>query len=554
MGACPSDLAGPECGGPPASTDELKEKQAKVRDAGVKATAAKKGLSVAETKLSGLQSKLSVTQEELDGADLRIAQKGEKVASAKPERKPAALQEVEIEKAKKDRLKAEKDRLDRLISSLEKDIAKLKTTSTDAETELTTAKQDLSSAIQRASDEAAAKKAAEEAAAAEAKRIEQQKADEAAAEAERLRQEEEVKAAAEAERLRQEASVVSPKLSTLVDVLNSYDFSEDEIKQAARSLGQFKEDAINNIDYVKDEAVARPANADNVTYELKDTGLFSRDEISKILSSMGAPSDRIKVALDKYLPLNPGQLRRAAMEVPAPEQPPTPFQPLEIPEGLTPEQERRVRMGGPIPASAVTPLPPPPPPPSETTPGRERLDVLKQQSLNLNPLITKLFQYNFTEDQIRQTLKVLGITDNKIDRDIAEVSPTVEKNSLPRNLNDIVKTLRDIKISPPQIRRALRVGLNVPLSDENEAMKGGRKTRRRRRGGNGPNETYKPQKERTEAELKQLPPVSPVVRGDLVKKGSLPKGGRRRTFRKKKTLRELEKKLDELKELISRSS
>jgi hypothetical protein len=480
MGACPSDLAGPECGGPPASTDELKGKQSKVRDAGVKATAAKKGLSAAETKLSGLQAKLSLTQEELDGSDLRIAQKGEKVASAKPERKPAVLQEVEIEKAKKVRLEAEKARLNGLISSLQKDITTLKTASTDAETELTAAKQDLSSAIQRASDEAAAKKAAEEAAAAEAKQIEQQKADEAAAEAERLRQEEEVKAAAEAERLRQEAA--------------------DKAAEEAERLRKEEEDK--------------------------------------------AAAEAARLAL----PPTEGQLRRTAMEVPGE------FQPPEIPEGLTPEQRRRVRMGGPIPASAVTPLPPPPPPPppSEITPGRERLDVLKQQSLNLNPIITKLFQYNFTEDQIRQTLKVLGVTDDKIDRDIAEVSATVEKNSLPRNVDDIVKTLKDMKIPKVKIQAAILSGLQIPTSEAFASInrvKGGRKTRRKRRGGNQPvkGET---QKETTNPELKELPPVSPVLRGDLVKKGSLPKGGRRRTFRKKK-IQQIEKQLEAIKKSLT---
>jgi hypothetical protein len=106
MGACPSDLAGPECGGPPPSTDELKEKQAKVRDAGVKARAAKSALESARKKLKALQDELTSVTEELNMADVRISDKEVKAAAAKPDAKPEADRQVAVAKAEKNRLSA----------------------------------------------------------------------------------------------------------------------------------------------------------------------------------------------------------------------------------------------------------------------------------------------------------------------------------------------------------------------------------------------------------------------------------------------------------------
>lgn len=569
MGACPSDLAGPTTG-PPASTDDIKAKQSKVNESGDALRKANKKLDDTKTKLSGLQTRISTTQDELSGANLRIAKRGESVASAKtPQAKDDALRKVEIEKAKKVRLEAEEAQLKTLIDKLNKDIAELEKTSKTAKDSLATAKTELATTIQRVTDESAAKKAADEAAAAEAERLRKEAADEAAEKAEMLRQEEELKAAAEAERLQQEQedraaieadrlrqeegaraaaeAVVPTKLSELVDVLNSFNFSKEEIKQAARRLGEFKESAIDNIDYVEDIDI-RPRNINSIVSELKDTGLFSRDEISKISNGLGASPASITTALDIYMPPTPGQQRRADMEVPRP------FEPPELPEGLTPEQQRRVAMGGPIPAAAVTPLPPPEQPLSQPSLGKLKLAQMTAQSLNLTPLITKLFEYGFSEEQIKYTLEILNITPDKIERDITEVSATVTKNSVPRNVDDIIKTLKDMKFSQQQIRRALFVGLAIPFREAQEAInrvKGGRRrTQRRRNGGNQPVKYTPLTPENIKKDVESSVAKSPGV-AETVKKLQEKKGGRRRTFRKKKTLKQIETQLKDIQKSLA---
>lgn len=188
MGACPSDLAGPECGGPPASTDELKEKQTKVRDAGLKARAAKSALESARKKLKALQDELASIAEQLNLADVRISDKEVKAAAAKPDAKAEADRQVAVAKAEKNRLIARQTALNKPIADADKSVKDLEPKSTAAETEVSTAKRELDAALTKAKDTAAAteaKRIADEEAAREAERLGKEAAD---AEVERLKQ------------------------------------------------------------------------------------------------------------------------------------------------------------------------------------------------------------------------------------------------------------------------------------------------------------------------------------------------------------------------------
>ena len=86
-----------------------------------------------------------------------------------------------------------------------------------------------------------------------------------------------------------------------------------------------------------------------------------------------------------------------------------------------------------------------------------------------------------------------------------------------------------------------------------QAGPGRRRTYRKSRGGNDSVKYTPLTTENIKKDVESAVSKSPGVKATIEKlKGK--KGGRRRTFRKKKTLREVEKKLDELKKLISQSS
>jgi hypothetical protein len=431
MGACPSDLAGPT-GGPPASTDEVKEKQSKVRDAGVKATAAKKGLDSARKKLKILEDELASIVEELNLADVRISDKELKAAAAKPDAKPEADRQVAVAKAEKNRLDARKKAIESPTGPKQKAadlVKKLEAEVTAADTELATAKGELDAALKTATDPAAIKKTADEA----------------------------------------EIEELTKDVKDELDKVKIVDFKN----RASKLLNEFRLifDRIPNKD-LRPDPTSKTANEFNIEIGTELVNILDTD-IETLVSIQS------KIALSSKTPLSVSEL--------------TSF--LEDVKRIAIKIDGRVRL-----------------------------------------VETKIEQFK----RLERRLKIREWLDTLVDKSNitqAEVLVLLGRGITEDELEQYVNYLRNL--TTPEV-------INLPP----KPIPGGRRrTYRKHRGGDEPVKGES-QQETTKRELKELPPISPVLRGDLVKKGSLPKGGRRRTFRKKK-IQQIEKQLEAIKKSLT---